>query len=102
MYNGQVVNREFSPQPQECFRANNNQFVWIIPKVGSYPEEKITSLLSKNCMAAYLGKKTTLCGRKVLSHHRADLFMIVDSVKQFFSIALAEDHFLDPDMHTQS
>ena len=45
----------------------------------------------------------TLCGRKVRSLHRANVFiLIVDTVKQFLKIPHAGDQFLDPEMQTQS
>ena len=45
----------------------------------------------------------TLCGRKVRSLHRANVFiLIVETVKQFLKIPFAGDQFLDPEMQTQS
>ena len=54
-------------------------------------------------LAASLGQEVTLCGRKVNSLHRANVFiLIVDKVKQFLKVPMAGDQFLSPEIKTQS
>ena len=47
MFNKQIINTEFSPPAQECFRANKtNTLTWVIPQLGSYTGQSITTPLN--------------------------------------------------------
>ena len=78
----------------ELFMSNNKKFNNVY---------RFQDTETKVGLAASLGQEVTLCGRKVNSLHRANVFiLIVDTVKQFLKIPHAGDQFLDPEMQTQS
>ena len=78
----------------ELFVSNNNKFSNVFRFQD--PETKIG-------LAASLGEQQTLCGRRVNTLHRTDVFILIaDTVSQFLKIPTAGSEFLDPMMQTHS
>ena len=47
LFNKEILNTEFSPPPKECFESyKTGQLTWIIPPLGNYPGETLTSQLT--------------------------------------------------------
>ena len=46
MFNKQIFDSEFSPPPQQCYEANKtNTLTWVVPGLGSYTGQSITTPL---------------------------------------------------------
>ena len=49
MFNKVILDEEFSPHPKECLKANTtDELTWVIPPVGSYPGNTMTSPLTNH------------------------------------------------------